>query len=749
MPSAIPRSLLVACLTAGALLTPASSAFAVHWAFFGGDNGRSGLQPQDEGATPVRPLYARTAVTEANVQTSIINSTGIPGVQELIYGTESDGASAGNLHLQRISNGEPVGSEAGVLLDDGADDADTWTGAGGSATPSDVSVAMGSGLTQVYAVYNDDDSRGADGAATTNDIAIAQVNETTGQLIKDVAVPGTDGFTISSSTVTTGPAADDPNTAANETGNRILFFVASNGTDERLFRIAITNNANADASVITPATSTGDVDATPLASPTLMFLADPATGDPRPFIAVGTTDDRVRTFAVNNLSAGPVSDLLAGDGQTPSVPVTPIGFTPGAPMSGASQAGAVFVAAAAGATTVAHRLVQGTGGDRGRLAITASSDALAGAPAPALAVDQRSVGTGFSEGSKIVVTTAENLFLLSASDLTRAGTFSSNALTGGTSGFSRTTALVTGADVYVTRDNGDQLVLRLGDAKPVTGAEFTEAAGNPDGTAFGQPSVSRGFVQFASSNGVFVYRNRDTTAPQTALTAPEDGARVSGTITFGATAFDARGIESVSFRLDGQEVAGDATADSGSEFGGPGNPSAANAAAYSSGFDTTRVANGTYTVTAVATDRGGVPGTSARRTITVDNPAGAQPGARPAAGPRARRRATPRRLSLRTLPRRDARKPHRFTSSGRLALPAGVSRARGCFGRVYVTIKARRRTISARRVRLSRSCTFRSTVTFSLPSRFRSVARLRVRARFQGNQRLNPRRSATVRVRVR
>lgn len=736
-----PRALLAAGLTVGAMLVPASSAFAVHWAFFGGDNGRSGLQPQDEGAPPVGFLYAKTGGSEANVQTSIINSTGIPGVQELIYGTEGSGAAAGNLHLQRLSSGAPVGPEAGVLLDDGADDADTWTGAGGSVTPSDVSVAAGEGLTQVYAVYNDDDSSAAGGATTANDIAIAQVNESTGALVKDVPVPGTDGFTISSSTVATGPAADDPATAANETGNRILFFVASDGANERLFRIAITNNANTTASVINPATSTGDVNATPLASPTLVFLADPGSGNPRPFIAVGTTDDRVRTFAVNDLSAGPVSDVLGGDAQTPSVPVAPIGFTPGAPMSGATQAGAIFVAAAAGATTVAHRLVQGTGADRARLALAASSDPLAGAPAPALAVDERSLGTTFSEGSKIVVTTSENLFLLSAGDLSRAGTLSARSLTAGTTGFSRTTAIVTGPNVYVTRDNGAQLVLRLSDAKPVPGREFTEAAGNPPGVAFGQPSISRGFVQFASSNGIFVYRNRDTTAPSIALTAPSDAARVAGTVGVAATAFDARGITSVSFRLDGREVANDATPDSGSEFGGAGNPNPAQAATYSSAVHTTRIANGTYTLAAVATDRGGVTATSAPRTITVDNP--------PAAQGRNPGRSTARRLSLRVRPRRDARPPHRFTSTGRLSLPANVTRQQACFGRVYVIIKAGKRTISTRPVRLSRTCSFRSKVAFTLPSRFRGVTRLKVQARFQGNQQLKPRRSPTVTLRVR
>ncbi len=51
--------------------------------------------------------------------------------------------------------------------------------------------------------------------------------------------------------------------------------------------------------------------------------------------------------------------------------------------------------------------------------------------------------------------------------------------------------------------------------------------------------------------------------------------------------------------------------------------------------------------------------TSAPRTITVDNP--------PAAQGRNPGRSTARRLSLRVRPRRDARPPHRFTSTGRLS----------------------------------------------------------------------------------
>ncbi len=128
-------------------------------------------------------------------------------------------------------------------------------------------------------------------------------------------------------------------------------------------------------------------------------------------------------------------------------------------------------------------------------------------------------------------------------------------------------------------------------------------------------------------------------------------------------------------------------------------------------------------------------------------PAGTQPTVTTGSQPRGRR--TPRRLSLRALPSRDARRPHRFTSAGTLALPAGMTRSVGCFGRVDVTFKARGLTISTRRVRLSRACTFRSRVAFSLPLRFRKATRLTVQARFQGNQSLNPRRSATIRVRVR
>ena len=86
----------------------------------------------------------------------------------------------------------------------------------------------------------------------------------------------------------------------------------------------------------------------------------------------------------------------------------------------------------------------------------------------------------------------------------------------------------------------------------------------------------------------------------------------------------------------------------------------------------------------------------------------------------------------------------------RPARPARRCRgAAGCRGTVTVRYKAGRRTISARRARVRRSCAFRSRVTFSVPQRFAGRARLRVRVRFGGNAALRPARSRPLAVRVR
>lgn len=360
------RFAATAVLSLAALGSLATSAGAVHWPLFGGDGGRSGHQPVGERLlrVPADLIYSRTADADQPVKTSIVASTGAPEAMRVVYGT-----AGGRIHLRVAATGTPVGPEGGVPIDDGAADADVLGGdAPASVTPAETSDA--SGLGQVFAVHNDDDQ-----SVTTGDIALAQIDERDGALVQDVPLAGTGGFTVGSSALITEPQ--------NERGDRMLFFVAESGDDERLFRVPITRAGARDA-VIGAVTSTGDVDADPHASPTLVFLRD-AGGQPKAYVAIGTgaPDSRVETYAVSDLAAGPVSPSLGGSVQTPSVPVLDDGTTP-SPGSALTTAPAIYVASDRGGQTVVFRLEQQ--GNEQTLAQAARSDALAGAPAPALAV---------------------------------------------------------------------------------------------------------------------------------------------------------------------------------------------------------------------------------------------------------------------------------------------------------------------------------------------------------------------------
>jgi hypothetical protein len=112
-------------------------------------------------------------------------------------------------------------------------------------------------------------------------------------------------------------------------------------------------------------------------------------------------------------------------------------------------------------------------------------------------------------------------------------------------------------------------------------------------------------------------------------------------------------------------------------------------------------------------------------------------------------RLRPRGLITRVTPRKDLRRPYRFTTSGSLLLPPGFSRATACSGRVSVRIKLGTRTVSLRRATLRKSCTFSSTVTLREPSGSARRRRLTVQARFEGNGSLLPRSAATKTVGVR
>jgi len=108
----------------------------------------------------------------------------------------------------------------------------------------------------------------------------------------------------------------------------------------------------------------------------------------------------------------------------------------------------------------------------------------------------------------------------------------------------------------------------------------------------------------ASSNTIKVTTTAgDTTAPTVNITAPTAGATVSGTATtVSASASDNVGVKNVQFKLDGNLLGSQLTA-----------------APYSVSWDTTKVANGSHTLTALASDAAGNTTTSSSVTVNVNN----------------------------------------------------------------------------------------------------------------------------------
>src|SRR5258708_5186885 len=94
----------------------------------------------------------------------------------------------------------------------------------------------------------------------------------------------------------------------------------------------------------------------------------------------------------------------------------------------------------------------------------------------------------------------------------------------------------------------------------------------------------------------------DTSPPAVAITSPAPGATVSGTIAVTAGASDNVGVVGVQFRYNGANFGAEATV-----------------APYSVSADTTTVANGSYTLAAVARDAAGNVTISAPGNITVAN----------------------------------------------------------------------------------------------------------------------------------
>jgi hypothetical protein len=101
---------------------------------------------------------------------------------------------------------------------------------------------------------------------------------------------------------------------------------------------------------------------------------------------------------------------------------------------------------------------------------------------------------------------------------------------------------------------------------------------------------------------ITVNNTSGTTPPTVSISSPSSGAAVSGTITVTATASDKVGVASVQFEVDGSNLG-----------------AAVTAAPYSQSLNTTTLANGKHSLTAVAVDTSGNKATSAAVSITVNN----------------------------------------------------------------------------------------------------------------------------------
>lgn len=95
--------------------------------------------------------------------------------------------------------------------------------------------------------------------------------------------------------------------------------------------------------------------------------------------------------------------------------------------------------------------------------------------------------------------------------------------------------------------------------------------------------------------------SNDLQTPQVSVSLPATGALVRGTVTFRAVASDDQGVSHVELYRNGVRVKTDTTVP------------------YQMAWDTTAIADGSYTLTARAFDAGGNVGVSAPVTVTVDN----------------------------------------------------------------------------------------------------------------------------------
>jgi Big-like domain-containing protein len=157
---------------------------------------------------------------------------------------------------------------------------------------------------------------------------------------------------------------------------------------------------------------------------------------------------------------------------------------------------------------------------------------------------------------------------------------------------------------FATSTYGTGRVAAVGDSSITEDA--TNNCGHTTYLGYNDPSYDNGLM---IANAVAWLANGsdgggDTTPPAVSITAPSNGATVSGTVAVNASASDNVGVTKVEFYLDGALKSSDTTSP------------------YSWSWDTTGSANGSHSLTAKAYDAANNSKTSTAVGITVNNPTG-------------------------------------------------------------------------------------------------------------------------------
>jgi len=154
-------------------------------------------------------------------------------------------------------------------------------------------------------------------------------------------------------------------------------------------------------------------------------------------------------------------------------------------------------------------------------------------------------------------------------------------------------------------DNG--VLKAAGNVSPFTYSWNTAAETNGSAILTVKAYDAAGNVGQSSAVTVTINNVPDNSAPSVTITAPANNATVSGTATISAAASDNVGVTQVEFYVNGALK------------------STASAAPFSYSWNTTTVANGSYTLSAKAYDAAGNVGQSSNVSVTVNNVASVTP----------------------------------------------------------------------------------------------------------------------------